>query len=80
MKMMMAHVHERPRPPSERTELVVPEALERIILDCLEKDRERRPKSADVVAERLEALTFERPWARERAGSWWQMHMRQSAA
>ena len=32
------HVQRQPEPPSRRCELAIPEALERLILDCLEKE------------------------------------------
>jgi serine/threonine-protein kinase len=80
MKMMLAHVHTAPVPPSQRTEIPIPPALEQLVLDCLEKDRARRPASADEVARRLEAIAFESPWARERAARWWQLHVRGEAA
>ena len=76
MKMMLAHVHVPPQPPSQRSEISIPAELERLVLDCLQKDRARRPASADEVARRLESIAFERPWARERAARWWQLHMR----
>ncbi len=52
--VMMAHVNEAPRPPSElRGDL--PAALERLILDALAKDPAKRPQSCAAFRERLEA-------------------------
>jgi serine/threonine-protein kinase len=52
--VMMSHVHEAPRPPSElRPDL--PPALERLILDALAKDPADRPPSCAAFRERLEA-------------------------
>ncbi len=52
--VMMAHVHQEPRRPSElRADL--PPALERLILDALAKDPAARPASCAVFAERLGA-------------------------
>jgi serine/threonine protein kinase len=55
--IMMSHVNDVPRPPSElRPD--VPEALERLILDALAKDPAARPPSCDVFRARLdEALS-----------------------
>lgn len=51
--VMMAHVNEAPRPPSElRPDL--PPALERLILDALAKEPAGRPASCGVFRERLD--------------------------
>lgn len=52
--VMMAHVNDTPRPPSElRADL--PRALEALILDALKKDPRERPQSCDIFLERMEA-------------------------
>ena len=38
MDTMMKHVQEVPVPPSQRTELAVPQALDEVVLACLAKD------------------------------------------
>jgi serine/threonine-protein kinase len=51
--IMMAHVNEAPRPPSElRPD--IPPLLERLILDCLAKDPAARPASCDAFRARLD--------------------------
>jgi len=51
--MMMAHVTETPRPPSEwRADL--PPELERLILDAMAKDPSQRPASCEAFHARLE--------------------------
>jgi serine/threonine-protein kinase len=51
--VMMAHVNEAPRPPSElRPEL--PPALERLILSALSKDPSLRPESCRAFCDRLD--------------------------
>jgi serine/threonine protein kinase len=47
------HTGERPMPPSHH--LPVPEAVDRLVLACLEKDPGRRPRSAADVARWLDA-------------------------
>ncbi len=52
--VMMSHVHDAPRPPSElRTDL--PPELDRLILDALSKDPAGRPASCAAFRERLDA-------------------------
>ncbi len=65
------HVREPVVPPSARTELEVSDALERVILACLEKDPERRPQSAAALARMLRECALE-PWDAARARAWWQ--------
>jgi serine/threonine-protein kinase len=70
------HMSTQPVPPSRRTELSVPESLDRIILACLEKDPERRPASADALAALLRRVQPLPEWTDERAQRWWDMHLR----
>ena len=75
MRMLLAHAHEDPEPPSKRTELQVPEALERLVLDCLAKRPDDRPGSARAVAARLDTIARDLPWPAERAEAWWSLHV-----
>ena len=55
--------------------------LDRIILDCLAKDPDARPRSAQELSERLAAV--ERrigEWSPERAEKWWRAHLPQYVA
>ena len=74
MATLLQHTQSDPAPPSQRTELPIPEALDRLILDCLQKNPDDRPASADVVAARLAAITPEADWTPERAQEWWSLH------
>jgi len=67
------HVQKAPVPPSQRTENVIPEALERIIMRCLEKDVEDRFQSAEELSCALAAVPLRRPWNNARAGQWWRL-------
>jgi serine/threonine-protein kinase len=72
--MLVRHVQDAPVPPSRRTELVVPPAVDALVLGCLEKEPSRRPQSA----EELQALAFglqkAGAWTRDHARSWWNIH------
>ncbi len=77
MKMMMDHARTPARPPRSRTELPIPAEVEKIIMDCLEKEPERRPSSAAELAERLAQCKLPEQWTGERAARWWRSHLPQ---
>ncbi len=74
IQTIMQHVNAVPEPPSVRTELPIPPALDRLILSCLEKEPEHRPANADQLAEMLATCDTEDNWTRERAQRWWETH------
>jgi serine/threonine protein kinase len=57
-------------PPSARAGRTMPEGLERLVLDCLEKDRDKRVQSAAVLLDRLEECGVG-PWSADEARRWW---------
>jgi serine/threonine-protein kinase len=75
MALALAHVQAEPAPPSSRTELPVPESLDRVVLACLEKDPPRRPASAAALARLLDACEDVEPWTQDDAERWWQLHL-----
>ena len=75
MKMAIAHATEAPRSVSVRAPGACPVELDRLILQCLSKDKSQRPSSALELSERLEAIPFATPWNEERALAWWQEHV-----
>jgi len=70
----LAHVQKEPQALSLRTEVPIPDPLERIIMSCLAKDPSDRPRSAQSLADELERAMGARRWTRENAVSWWQLH------
>ncbi len=78
--MALAHVQKEPVAPSQRTELPIPAGLERIILQCLAKDPEDRPKTVRELARRLEALHDTPAFCRDMAASWWETNLPDAAA
>ena len=78
--VLLAHVQNPPIPPSQRSELEIPEDLERVILTCLEKDPARRPQSAQELAQLLESCRDARDWNRDQAERWWRIHAPSLAA
>lgn len=65
------HLHTTPEPPSSRLGHPVPELLEKLILECLEKDRAHRPTSARTVVELLRECHGEDDWDLAAAAEWW---------
>jgi len=74
LAMAVAHVTKEAEPPSSRVEAPIDAELERLVMSCLQKDRERRPASAHDLRERLSAIAARAPWPRERATAWWREH------
>lgn len=72
--MMLAHVQKTPVPPSKRSGLKIPAALEQVILACLEKKPEDRPDSAEVLFRALAAAETG-VWTQEDAESWWNVNV-----
>ena len=75
MKVLLAHAHTPPEPPSTKTEIRVPPDLDALVLACLAKEREHRPQSARDLLQRLDAVTLKEQWTDERAREWWRMHL-----
>jgi serine/threonine-protein kinase len=72
-QMIARHIQEEPTPPSQRSELPVPAALDALVLSCLAKKPADRPASAAALARALAAIEVE-PWDNERAQRWWQVN------
>jgi serine/threonine-protein kinase len=71
---VLDHIRKAPVPPSRRTELQIPQALDRIIMMCLEKDPANRPASARKLAEMLREVDLGSEWDPSKAKRWWEMH------
>jgi ribosomal protein S28E/S33 len=76
--MIVAHTHQEPVPVSERTQVPVPEPLERVVMQCLAKKPGDRPQSAHEVARLLGDLGLESDWTDQRASQWWEERMEKS--
>ena len=73
LKVITQHVQAVPVPPSQRTELPIPASLERLVLACLAKKPEERPKTARRLAQSLETIDGMR-WGEDEANRWWRQH------
>ncbi len=75
MEMIAQHLHSRPVPPSTRSGIAIPAALDNLILNCLEKDPDARLANIGEVSARLEGVGgMLAPWTPERARHWWDAH------
>lgn len=76
--LALAHVQKAPVPPSARTETRIPAALEQIVLQCLEKDPDLRPRSAQELARMIETAVDLNVWTRDQASRWWATYLPES--
>jgi serine/threonine protein kinase len=60
-------------PPSQRTELPIPEALEESVLSCLAKNPAQRPQSVADLGRAMLAVETE-AWTEDSARQWWTKH------
>jgi serine/threonine-protein kinase len=71
VEIIQSHLQRSPVPPSARLGRPLPAKLERVVLECLEKDPGRRPESAEALMDRLDACDDVEPWNTEDARTWW---------
>jgi eukaryotic-like serine/threonine-protein kinase len=64
------HLNDTPLPPSHLDGIQVPPALDRLVLACLAKNREERPRSALALDQDLAGIGVE-PWGQAEAAAWW---------
>ncbi|MBV9070144.1 MAG: protein kinase [Acidobacteria bacterium] len=72
-QLMAKRLRDDPVPPSQRTSLSIPPALDRLVLACLERKPENRLSSAAEVARLLSEIDVP-PWDESQAADWWQAH------
>ena len=75
MKMLMQHVNAKPVPPSQRTELPIPQELDELVLACLQKDPNQRPQSASELLRLAQQCHTCEGWEAEAAEKWWKIHL-----
>jgi plasmid stabilization system protein ParE len=74
MALLLHHAHTPPTPPSARTELPIPSALDDVVLSCLAKDPAARPQTARELSRRLANVDVANAWTEDRARDWWASH------
>jgi serine/threonine-protein kinase len=74
MAMVVAHVNDKPAAISELMPLEVPEGLEKIVMQLLEKNPDNRPQTALELSVQLRDVDIEKLWTIDRAVEWWERH------
>lgn len=74
MAVVLQHAQAIPIPPSEKSELPIPPALERLVMSCLAKSPADRPQSARELSQQLADVSGSGAWTQERAREWWETH------
>jgi serine/threonine-protein kinase len=75
MKMLMQHVNATPIPPSQRTELPIPPALDELVMACLAKDPRDRPQNAQELFSMAQGCMSRGTWDQPDARGWWERHL-----
>jgi serine/threonine-protein kinase len=75
VELAIQHVQEQPTPPSELSELPIPEELEAIVMWCLAKQPVDRPQTARELLRRLDAVALDESWSSDRSDAWWTKHL-----
>ncbi|HUQ03266.1 MAG TPA: serine/threonine-protein kinase [Kofleriaceae bacterium] len=70
-QLCLAHVHETPVPPTQRTDRPMSAALEALVLACLAKDPAARPASARALRAALDEVPEAKEWDEDAALAWW---------
>lgn len=75
VQMLFKQAHEAPPRPSAKGRVPVPPAVDDMVLACMAKAPNDRPKDALALVAMLDAMVFSEPWNQERARAWWDTHL-----
>jgi serine/threonine-protein kinase len=70
LQMIAKHLRSEPAPPSWHAPFPVPPSLDRVVLACLAKKPEDRPRNAAELVRLLATVDVE-PWTQAEAMEWW---------
>jgi hypothetical protein len=71
VEVLADHLHTPPVPPSARVEFDLPPDLERLILACLRKRPDDRPRDSRTLLSELRRCRVPRAWSADEANDWW---------
>jgi tRNA A-37 threonylcarbamoyl transferase component Bud32 len=75
MQALIDHVHTEPVPPSIRLGRPLPAELDRLVIDCLRKKPDDRPRDAGDVLNRIGGEAFSAAWSNVQARMWWEARL-----
>ena len=75
LQALMDHVTTAPPRPSSRTSNPVPGWVDELVLACLAKDPDDRPRSAGEILQRIALLEGSTKWTPSQAQDWWRTHL-----
>ena len=76
---ILSQVMNSPSPHPAELQANIPRALDQLVIDCLAKDPDHRPRSVTELLQRLEAIDGLAVWNPEIAQRWWSEHCQREA-
>jgi serine/threonine-protein kinase len=74
VEVCLQHATKAPQRPSQAADVHVPRQLEELVMECLAKQPDARPRSAGALADDLGAIGPFDDWDDARARAWWREH------
>ena len=75
VKVIVQHVREQPIPPRERIQSEIDPELEALVLRCMAKTPEERPRDAASLADELGRCRIAGAWTPQQAQQWWEANL-----
>ncbi len=79
VEVLSQHLNKTPAPPSQMRGETISADLEKLVLQCLEKDPDRRPGSGAELEEALAECRVDGAWTPRQAREWWAEYARSRA-
>jgi serine/threonine-protein kinase len=73
MRLLMQHVQQAPIPPSKRSKQTIPQEIDDLVMACLHKDPNRRPRDASELLHLVSSIASD--WDHHAARNWWETHL-----
>ncbi|WP_372369541.1 protein kinase [Candidatus Uabimicrobium sp. HlEnr_7] len=74
LSLITQHVNENPKPLSQVSKFEIPQELDDLIVECLQKKPQKRP-SIKEIRQRLENIKLEKNWSLESSQVWWEKYL-----
>jgi len=75
VQMLFKQANETAPRPSAKARYPVPAALDDVVLACMAKAPNDRPRDAETLIAMLDGVHFDSPWTAARARDWWDEHI-----